>query len=84
MPWLMQMAGCAGMILFLALTLWIGFWVLLVLGTLSLCVACYRYLVRKGILNPIPATPSDSTVEEETITIIEGEFQHIEEKKDER
>lgn len=82
MPWLMQMAGCAMTILFLALAAWIGMWLLLVLAALSLGVALWRYLVAKGIVNPRPGQPINTDSEETTITVIEGEFEHVEEKKD--
>lgn len=80
MPWLMQMGGCAVMIIGVALAVWIGFWLFLVLAAISLAVAGYRYLVRKGILNATPGLPPESATgqEEVTVTVIEGEFERIE------
>lgn len=83
MPWLMQMAGCAMTIVLLALAAWIGFWLLLVLAALSLGFSLWRYLVAKGIVNARPGQPMGVSAEEETtITVIEGEFEQVEEKKD--
>jgi hypothetical protein len=80
MPWLMQMGGCAVTIIGIALAVWIGFWLFVVLAVISLAVAGYRYLVRKGIINPTPGVPPESTATEETlsVTVIDGEFQRVE------
>ncbi len=80
MPWLMQMMGCAVMIIGIALAVWIGFWLLLVLACLSLGLMLWRYLVQKGIVNPTPGIrPEAESVEESTeITVIEGTFERVE------
>ncbi len=62
MPWVMQMLGCAGVILGIALLLWVGFWLFLVILTLAVVMFTWRhiraFLVAKGILHPRMAEAS--------------------------
>lgn len=83
MPWLMQMGGCAVMIIGIALAVWIGFWLFVVLAAISLAVAGYRYLVRKGVINATPGVPPEASGVEEkvSITVIEGEYERVESDK---
>lgn len=75
MPWLMQMGGCAVMILGIALAIWIGFWLIVVLGVISLCFAGWRYLQRKGIVSSTPGVPPvEGGVD---VTIIDGDFTRV-------
>lgn len=83
MPYLMQMMGCAVSLIGLVLVLWLGFWFLLVMAMLSAGYWLWLYLVKKGIVNAMPGVPSEGTViREETTTIIEGEYQQVEDKRD--
>lgn len=45
-------------------------------GVAVLAVAGRQFLIEKGILNPRPGVPMDEP--EESVTIIEGEFEQIE------
>jgi hypothetical protein len=83
MPWLMQMGGCAVMIIGIALAVWIGFWLFVVLAAISLAVAGYRYLVRKGVINATPGVPPEGADGEQkvSITVIEGEYERVESDK---
>ena len=89
MPWIMQMAGCAMTILLVAFALWVGFWLVLVLATVSILIMSWRsirvYLVAKGILNPMPGVPMGGVIIEEettrTTTIIEGDYTRVDEEK---
>ena len=88
MPWIMQMAGCAVTILLVAFALWVGFWLVLVLATVSILIMSWRsirrYLVAKGILNPFPGVPGSVIIEEEatrTTTIIDGDYTRVDEEK---
>ena len=83
MPWMLQMAGCAVSMLLIAVLLWVGFWFFLVLLGFGILIAGWkhirRYLVEKGILNPVPGVPNSVIIEEETTTttVIEGEYKKV-------
>jgi hypothetical protein len=76
MPWIMQMLGCAGLIIGIALAVWIGFWLLVVLLVLSAFVALWRYLLRKGIVNPTPGV-SVQTHQDANNKTIDGEYRRV-------
>jgi hypothetical protein len=86
MPWMMQMLGCAVSLLLIAFVLWVGFWFFLALMAVGVLIASWkharRYLVEKGILNPIPGVPNGVVVEEEvtTITTIDGDYKRVDEE----
>ncbi len=69
----------------MALALWIGFWLLLVLFALGVMAVIWShlrvYLLKKGILNPTPGVRSSNVIieSETTITTIEGDFKRVEE-----
>jgi len=84
MPWVLQMTGCALTLVGIAFVLWVGFWFFLALITIGVAVASWkhirRYLVEKGILNPIPGVPNGVIIEDEettTIKIIEGDYKRV-------
>lgn len=84
MPYLMQMMGCAVSLLGLVLVVWLGFWMLVVMAVLSACYWLWLWLVKKGIMNPMPGVPMDNVVmrEEEvrTTTVIEGDYERVDEE----
>ena len=84
MPWVMQMAGCALTLVGIAFVLWVGFWFFLALNAMGVLLASWkhirRFLVDKGILNPVPGVPNGVIIEEETMTtttIIDGDYKRI-------
>ncbi len=85
MPWVMQMLGCAVTLIGIAFVVWVGFWFFLVLIAVGALLASWqhirRYLVEKGILNPIAGVPNGVIIEEErtTTTIIEGDYKRVDE-----
>ncbi len=88
MPWVMQMLGCAVTLIGIAFVLWVGFWFFLALMAIGALMASWkhirRYLVEKGILNPVPGVPNGVIIEEETTettTIIEGDYKRVDEDK---
>ena len=79
MPWLMQMAGFAAMLIGIGLALWLSVWIIAILFVIGVTMVLWshvqRFLIQKGMMAP-PATP----VHEEThITIVEGEFERVNE-----
>lgn len=83
MPYLIQMFGCAVTLLGLVLVIWLGFWMLLVMAALTAGYWFWLWLVKQGIMNPIPGMPINTIVtHEETTTVIEGDFEKVDEGKD--
>ena len=70
-----------GTVIAIGVALWISITVfafLLIAGGIAvLFVAARQFLVNKGILNPRPGMPIDHAAEE-TITVIDGEFEQVE------
>ena len=84
MPWVMQMLGCAVTLIGIAVVLWVGFWFFLALMAFGVLIASWksirRYLVERGILNPIPGVPNGVVVDDERAmptTIIEGDYKRV-------
>jgi hypothetical protein len=84
MPWVMQMTGCALAIIGIALAVWIGFWLILVMAMLSVFVALWRYLVKKGIVHapsgafhPIITVEQDASSIDHGVTHIEGQYERV-------
>jgi hypothetical protein len=85
MPWVLQMAGCALTLVCIAFVIWVGFWFFLALIAIGLTLASWRrirrFLVDKGILNPVPGVPNGVIIEEEitpqTTKTIEGDYKRL-------
>lgn len=84
MPWVMQMLGCAVTLIGIAVVLWVGFWFFLALMAFGVLIASWksirRYLVERGILNPIPGVPNGVVVDDDrtmSSTIIEGDYKRV-------
>jgi len=89
MPWILQLVYFFLVVIGIAVALWIGFWLFLILFALGAAVLAWNYLraylLAKGILNPTPGVPpgEETTVETATITVIEGDFTHVADDKNE-
>jgi hypothetical protein len=89
MPWLMQMIWFCVLLLGLAFALWIGFWLLLVIFSVSVIAVVWvnlrQFLVAKGIMNPtFGVPPSDAASGDDatpSMPMIEGEFTRVDDKK---
>lgn len=79
MPWIMQMAGFALLLLGIGLALWVSFWVLIVLLVLAMLAVVWShlrdYLLAKGILNPTPGVPPPA--DSPAAPTIEGDFKRV-------
>jgi hypothetical protein len=82
MPWIMQMAGFALLLLGMGIALWVSFWLLLFLFAVGVAAVVWThlrdYLLAKGILNPRPGVPPEepSSTSKPTTTI-EGDFKRV-------
>lgn len=82
MPWIMQMVWFVLIFLGIAIALWVSVWLLVLIFVLSVGSIIYRhardFLVARGILNPTPGVPPEEASPVNEITVIEGDFTHVE------
>ncbi|MFZ4541350.1 MAG: hypothetical protein ACOYNL_06010 [Rickettsiales bacterium] len=76
------MAGCAVMILGIALMVWVGFWVFLTLFAAGVLITSWArikiWLIQKGILNPIPGVqPGPLNGDVKLPPTIEGDYTRV-------
>ena len=83
MPWILQMFGFAVMLLGIGIALWVSVWLLVILFTVGVVVVIWShlrdFLTKKGILNEKFGVPPEGAEVHEQVTIVEGEFTHVDE-----
>lgn len=83
MPWILQMAGFALMVLGIIFAIWVGIWVLLFLFGLTMLAIGWahlrEFLIAKGWMQPRVHVPFEASNDETQVTIVDADFTRVSE-----
>lgn len=83
MPWILQMAGFALMLIGIAVALWVSVWVLLFLFGLTMLAIGWahlrQFLVAKGLMQPRVYEAPEQMDADQNVTIVDADFTRVSE-----